>query len=72
VDAPLPEGTFYLWCSMRGSDGWRLAEMLADVAGLIVSPGELYGDAGADFVRIAVVQPDERLALVASRLSALG
>jgi aspartate/methionine/tyrosine aminotransferase len=37
-----------------------------------VSPGELYGDAGAPFVRIAVVQPDERLALVASRLSALG
>jgi succinyldiaminopimelate transaminase len=72
VDAPLPDGGFYLWCSMPGAHGWRLAEMLADVAGLIVSPGELYGDAGAPFVRIAVVQPDERLALVASRLSALG
>jgi succinyldiaminopimelate transaminase len=72
VDAPLPDGAFYLWCSMPGADGWRLAEMLADVSGMIASPGELYGEAGAAFVRIAVVQPDERLALVASRLSALG
>jgi succinyldiaminopimelate transaminase len=71
VSAPLPEGAFYLWCSMRGADGWQLAEMLADVAGLIVSPGELYGEAGTEFVRVAVVQPDERLQLVASRLSAL-
>ena len=71
VDAPLPDGGFYLWCSMPGVDGWRLAEMLADVSGMIVSPGELYGDAGTPFVRIAVVQPDERLALVASRLSSL-
>jgi succinyldiaminopimelate transaminase len=72
VDAPLPDGAFYLWCSMPGVDGWRLAEMLADVSGLIASPGELYGDAGAPYVRIAVVQPDERLELVASRLRALG
>jgi aspartate/methionine/tyrosine aminotransferase len=33
-----------------------------------VSPGEFYGPAGADHVRIAVVQPDERIELVASRL----
>ena len=32
---------------MRGMDGWRLAEMLAEVSGLIVSPGELYGEPGA-------------------------
>lgn len=72
VEAPMPEGAFYLWCSMQGVDGWQLAEMLADVSGLIASPGELYGEAGAAFCRIAVVQPDERLALVASRLVALG
>ncbi|MFZ1063103.1 MAG: aminotransferase class I/II-fold pyridoxal phosphate-dependent enzyme [Acidimicrobiales bacterium] len=72
VVAPLPDGAFYLWCSMPGVDGWRLAEMLADVSGLIASPGELYGDGGSGFVRIAMVQPDERLALVASRLQALG
>jgi len=34
-----------------------------------VSPGDLYGEAGGEFVRIAVVQPDERIALAADRLS---
>jgi succinyldiaminopimelate transaminase len=68
VDAPMPEGTFYLWCSKEGLDGWALATMLAERSGLVVSPGELYGDAGKDFVRIAVVQPDERLELAAARL----
>ena len=32
------------------------------------APGDLYGPVGADHVRIAVVQPDERLDLVAHRL----
>jgi aspartate/methionine/tyrosine aminotransferase len=34
----------------------------------LVSPGEFYGPAGADHVRIAVVQPDERIELIAQRL----
>jgi aspartate/methionine/tyrosine aminotransferase len=35
-----------------------------------VSPGEFYGSAGRDHVRIAVVQPTERIELVAERLAA--
>jgi aspartate/methionine/tyrosine aminotransferase len=64
----MPDGSFYLWCSKDGLDGWELASLLAEQSGLVVSPGELYGEAGTNFVRIAVVQPDERLALAASRL----
>ena len=30
--------------------------------------GEFYGDGGSSFVRVAVVQPDERIRLVAERL----
>ena len=48
--------------------GWELAERLALEAGLLVSPGELYGPDGAGFVRVAVVQPMERLELAAERL----
>jgi aspartate/methionine/tyrosine aminotransferase len=48
---------------------WVLAEALAEAAGALVSPGDFYGDDGTGFVRIAVVQPDERLALVADRLA---
>ena len=46
-----------------------MAEDLARRAGLLVGPGDLYGQGGAGFVRIAVVQPMERLELVAERLA---
>jgi succinyldiaminopimelate transaminase len=68
INAAMPDGSFYLWFSKEGMDGWRLAALLAEKSGLIVSPGELYGEPGANFVRLAVVQPDERMALAASRL----
>jgi aspartate/methionine/tyrosine aminotransferase len=34
----------------------------------LVSPGDIYGAAGAGWVRLAVVQPEERLRLVLRRL----
>ncbi len=69
VDAPLPEGGFYLWCRQAGLDGWALAERLAAASAIVSSPGELYGEAGSAYVRIAVVQPTERIELAASRLA---
>jgi succinyldiaminopimelate transaminase len=68
VEAPMPEGSFYLWCSKPGLDGWALASEIAERSALVVSPGELYGEDGRDFVRLAVVQSDGRLELAASRL----
>ena len=68
VHAPLPEGAFYLWCWKEGLDGWALASEIAERSALVVSPGELYGEDGRNFVRLAVVQSDERLALGAARL----
>ncbi len=70
IAAPMPEGAFYLWCSKPGLDGWTLATQLAERSGLVTSPGEFYGDASDEFVRIAVVQPNERLELAAQRLKA--
>jgi aspartate/methionine/tyrosine aminotransferase len=43
---------------------------LAAEAGLVVSPGEFYGPAGAGHVRVAAVAPMDRIELVASRLGA--
>ena len=68
VDAPLPGGGFYLWVAAPGGDAWAFTERLAREAGVIVSPGEFYGEQGRHHVRIAVVQPDELLELAASRL----
>lgn len=78
--ATVPRGSFYLWVPVptwateearddgRGGD-WVLAEALAEAGGVLVSPGDLYGDAGRSHVRVAVVQPDDRLELVARRLA---
>ena len=68
----LPEGAFYLWVPAPGGDAWALAERLAATAGMLVSPGEFYGQAGADHVRVSATVPDERLALLERRLAAPG
>ncbi|HUY43768.1 MAG TPA: aminotransferase class I/II-fold pyridoxal phosphate-dependent enzyme [Acidimicrobiales bacterium] len=70
VESSMPQGTFYLWCQRLGLNGWELAEMIAKASGLVVSPGELYGERGRDHVRVALVQPDERVELAAQRLRA--
>ena len=57
----LPGGGFYLWVPAPEGDAWGLAERLARTAGLLVSPGEFYGPDAAGHVRIAVVQPIERI-----------
>jgi succinyldiaminopimelate transaminase len=62
----LPAGGFYLWFAV--GDAWSFAERVARQGGAVVSPGELYGSAAQDHVRVAVVQPDDRIELVAARL----
>jgi succinyldiaminopimelate transaminase len=61
---PLPAGGFYLWFPV--ADDWAFTEHLAAEGGAIVAPGEFYGAPG--HIRVAVVQPDERIELVATRL----
>jgi succinyldiaminopimelate transaminase len=66
VFPPLPAGGFYLWAAV--DDAWAFTDRLARQGGALVSPGEFYGPTGAGHVRVALVQPLERLELVAERL----
>ncbi len=68
IEAPRPDGAFYLWVPAPHGDAWSLADRLARQGGALVSPGEFYGEAGRGHVRIAVVQPVDRLQLVIDRL----
>ena len=68
LEAPLPDGGFYLWTPIPDGDAWAAAKVLAERAGIISSPGEFYGPAGSAFLRIAVVQPDELIELAAQRV----
>ncbi len=80
LEAEMPAGGFYLWVPVpawadtlgaaEGRPGaWVLTTALAEAAGMLVSPGEFYGEQAAGFVRIAAVQPDDRIELVATRLA---
>jgi succinyldiaminopimelate transaminase len=80
LSAPRPDGAFYLWVPTpewakqevsadRGSSGWVLARALAEAGGMLVSPGDLYGHRSDGYVRVAAVQPDDRIELVASRMA---
>lgn len=71
VNAPMPDGGLYLWAPAPGGDAWALTSRLASEGGVVVSPGEFYGPAGAGYVRAAAVAPMERLDLVATRLEAV-
>jgi succinyldiaminopimelate transaminase len=69
VDAGGPS-SFYLWARSAdpAEDGWAVAARLAG-SGTLVAAGDLYGDGGAGHVRIALVEPLERLELAFDRMS---
>ena len=66
ISIAMPSGGFYLWFDAQ--DGWAFAERLAREGGALVSPGDFYGAGGANNVRVAVVQPDDKIELLAQRL----
>jgi aspartate/methionine/tyrosine aminotransferase len=71
LPTPDPAGGFYLWVPVPDTvpgGGFGLTGALATRGGILVSPGEFYGPDGAGFVRVAVVQPMDRLELVGARL----
>jgi succinyldiaminopimelate transaminase len=62
--------TFYVWlASERGENGWGIAARLAETAGLLVAPGDLYGSAGAAHARVALSLRDDDIDLVLQRLA---
>ena len=60
----------YLWASHPDYDCWESVKLLSG-HGILVSPGEFYGPAGARHIRVAVTATDERIAAAAARLGAL-
>jgi succinyldiaminopimelate transaminase len=56
----------YLWAT-RDEPCWSTVEWLAS-RGILVSPGEFYGPAGARHIRVALTATDERVAAAVARL----
>lgn len=61
------EAGLYLWAT-RGESGRATVAWLAE-RGILVAPGEFYGPAGEEFVRIALTATDERIAAAVARLA---
>jgi succinyldiaminopimelate transaminase len=64
------EGGLYLWAT-RGEPGRSSLDLLAE-RGLLVAPGDFYGEAATDYVRMALTASDERIAEAAERLQSDG
>ncbi len=63
------EGSLYLWCT-RDEDCRASVAQLADL-GILVAPGDFYGQDSRNYVRVALTGTDERIQAAAARLSAL-
>jgi succinyldiaminopimelate transaminase len=64
------EAGLYLWATRPGQDGWGSVELLAGL-GILVAPGEFYGPAGAQHIRVALTATDERVDAAVRRLAEL-
>jgi succinyldiaminopimelate transaminase len=62
------EAALYLW-STRGEPCWDTVAWLAE-RGILVAPGDFYGAAGKQHVRIAFTATDERVDAAVARLTA--
>ncbi|WP_040161940.1 succinyldiaminopimelate transaminase [Nigerium massiliense] len=60
------EGSLYLWAT-RGENCRVTVDALADL-GILVAPGDFYGESGAEHVRVAMTASDERIEAAAQRL----
>ena len=63
------EAGLYLWAAHPDYDCWESVRVLSEI-GILVSPGEFYGPAGASHIRVALTATDERIGAAASRLRA--
>lgn len=62
------EAGLYLWCT-RDEPCWDTVRWCAE-RGVLVTPGDFYGPAGARHVRVALTATDDRIEAAASRLAA--
>ncbi|MFP1626776.1 succinyldiaminopimelate transaminase [Streptomyces sp. 5K101] len=60
------EASLYLWAT-RDEPCWETVGYLADL-GILVAPGDFYGQAGERFVRVAFTATDERVEAAVKRL----
>jgi len=68
-----PMATFYLWVPVpNGFNSMTFTEHLIHKASVVVSPGTGFGELGEGYIRIALVDTDERIKEAVARLKKAG
>ena len=67
-----PKATMFAWAKIHGAFDCDIdfSRKLADNTGVIVVPGSAFGEGGKGYVRIALVQSEDRIRLAAERIGA--
>lgn len=66
-----PQATFYVWAPVPegfGGSSAQFAEHLLERAGVVVTPGRGYGEAGEGYFRISLTYPEARLQEAMARI----
>jgi aminotransferase len=66
-----PQGAFYVWVKIASpvTDDWVLADRILDVAGLAMTPGEVFGPSGRGFFRLSFCLSRENIEKGLGRLN---
>ncbi len=72
-DIEAPKATLYVWAKVpQGYTSTDFVTLLLDKCGIIVPPGNGYGESGEGFFRIALTVPDERMHEAIKRMKDAG
>jgi len=63
-----PRGSIYLWPKVKDGNDEEYCRGALYEAGVSMVPGSIYGEVGAGYVRISLIQPEENLAIALERL----
>jgi len=70
-NVPRPKATMYIWAPVpMAASSLEFTQQLLENTGVAVTPGNAFGPNGEGYVRIALVQPKERIAEAVSRIAA--
>ncbi len=57
-----PQGTFYIWAPVpKGFDSASFTEYVLEKCGVIITPGNGYGQYGEGYFRLSITIPEERI-----------
>ena len=69
LDVEWPKATFYLWIHVpRGYTSTQFAALLLEQGGIVVTPGNGFGDAGEGYIRMALTIAETKLKEAIERL----